>query len=396
METVTLDQIADYRYKPIEAAYSGPTQYMGLELPPWSHPTALVNEILSKIKHSIVVGMQFNGPMGEGKTSAATVIAHHIHTLRPEFNIIWAGVNEFKNMTKFLEELPKYQPVLIIFDDVTSALKSMSDKDIHRNFNALTRIRHIIDPAKGKTPIIVFTIGHYSKNLEKEYRNILTFNSFLAWTNEEHSNIETIAPKNTQARYEVLKYGRMYAKMYSSEKFFLRLGNGKRIEYELDNPLRPFCCVHGTEAKIIVFDEKDCCQLCSKKAKRKVVDALEVYNRIKKAHGPSGVQALRLCLWRRGYYRALPRKVATASEFIEERLLSEVTTDFEDLLNLTWTQNRKAPPKQLYHHKKDEDQLMSELHEIAVEHDIEPIKQEEKTDDTPIQELGLEPDDEEQ
>lgn len=372
----TIEELEKYEYKPLERGYGGPTKYMDLDVPPWNHPTALAKEILSNVEHWVIAGMQVNAPMGHGKTTFATVIAHHIHRERPEFNIVWAGASEFKNIERFFESLPKCQPVVIIFDDMTSALKSMSDKDLHRNFNALTRVRHIIDPEKGKTPIVIITTGHYSKNLEKEYRNVLVYNGFTAWTNDEETNIETIAPKDTQARLEVRKFTKIITKISQGpkeeKKFTLRLGNGTPLDFIYDKPFRPACVVHNIQAKIILYDERDVCQLCSKKKVIKIVPAIEVYNKIKTAWGPSGIQALRLCLWRRGYYKALPRRVATASEFIEERLLSEVSTDFDELLAVTYKQNRKAEPKQLYHKRKEENQMMEELQDVAVTIPVEP------------------------
>ncbi len=373
--TRTLLETQSFKYKPEGHGYLGPTKYFGLDIAPWNHPKALVNEMLGNVIEWQIVGMQLNAPMGKGKSQFATAIAHNIHTVDPRFTVRWAGAAEFMRMEKFLESLPKYVPVVIIFDDITSALKQMDDKELHMNFNALTRVRHIIDPEKSETPVIIFTTGHYSKNVEKEFRNVMEYNGFVAWTNEEHTNMDGIAPKNTQARYELKKFIRLYTKIASApagmKKFALRLGNKKKIEYEYSHPFRPCCVIFGTEAKIILYSKDDQCQKCAKGKVRRFAPAKEIYDRIIKAHGASGLKALRLSLWRSGYFNTLPKRTAIASRFIEERLFSEVTTDLNELHKLCFTENHKAAPKTLYRSRKRENELMNEIFDVSEEIEIE-------------------------
>lgn len=369
--SLTLAELNKIQEPVHDEVYNGPTKYMGIDVAPYNHPTAIANEILGNLHHWIVIGLQLTAPMGKGKSVFATVIAHHLHTLFPAFNVVWAGPSDFKNINKFLESLPKFQPVIIIFDDITSALKQMSDNQIHTNFNALTRIRHIIDPVNSKTPIVVMTTGHYSKNLEKEFRNVLEYNGFLAWTNDEQTNMDAIAPKDTQARKELKKFVRIYRDIsrgkVDEKTFGLRLPNGKVLEYKYDEPFRPACVVHGIEAKIILFDERDCCELCTKKRVLRMVPPEELYKKVESAWRGMGVKALRLACWRRGYYLALGRNLATASQFVEEKVFAEMTTDFDELVNYIYKVGKKSPPKQLYHKRKEEEAIIDELNESVVE-----------------------------
>jgi len=339
---------------------------MDINIPPWNHPTSLAKDILDEVDHTVFAGAQFIAPMGRGKTKMAACIAHHIHRLRPEFNIEWAESEDFKHLQRYFEGLPKYQPTLIIFDDITSALKEMPDKELAKNFNILTKVRHIMDPKKSKTPIIVFIVSHYSKNVEKEFRSVLDRTVFLAFGNEERANIDAITPKHSQARAEIQKFASLYTKLYKKDEhgkswFSLMYGDGRREFYETSNPFRPSCAVSGTNAKIIVFAENDVCQLCEKKDIKRVVPVKEAYARIYKAHGASGIQALKMALWRRGHYLALPRKVATASAFIEDRLLSSISFDFKEMNDYIHREMHKRPPKQIYRKRKEEDAFMEEI-----------------------------------
>ena len=359
--SLTVREMVNYEYKPPAGEYSGPTTYMGLEVAPWNHISALTTEILANCKEWWVAGVQLNSPMGKGKSMFAQVLAHNIHKQEPKFNIVWAGAREFKHIEKFLEGLPKYQPVVIIWDDITSALKEMNDKDLHRNFNALTRIRHILDPGKGETPAVIITTGHYSKNVEKEFRNVMEYVGFVSWTNEEQTNIDAIAPKQTQGRYELRKFIKLYTKIASAPEgqkmFKLRLGNGKILTYEYSKPFRPCCVVFGSAAKIILFSKEDVCEKCAKKKMRNIVKPIDVFNQIKKAYGHAGIKALRLHLWKNGYYDIFTGGVSVASAYIEEKLFSEVNTDMDELFKLTFTETGHPEPKTFYRKRKTETEL---------------------------------------
>lgn len=378
--TRTVQALQTFKYKPPKTGYTGPTQYMGLEIAPYNHIQSLVNEMLANVEEWHVVGLQLNSPMGKGKTKFAEVLAHHIHTTKPKFNVVWATGEDFKHIEKFLESLPKYQPIIIIWDDITSVLKQMKDIELHQNFNALTRIRHILDPEKGETPSFIITTGHYSKNVEKEFRNVMEYVGFVSWTNEEQGNMDSIAPKNTQARYELKKFIKLYTKIASAPKgmkfWSLRLGNGKLIEYEYSKPTRPACVVFGTESKILHFAADDICELCSKKKFKRIVPAKEIYDRVKKGWQDGGVKALRLHLWKNGYEDVFQYKVANASKYIEQKLFAEVTCDKEELKNLIFTETHKAPPKKHYRNRKIENQISEELYDIA---EKVPVELEDKT-----------------
>ena len=370
--TDSVQVLQSYKYVPPRIGYTGPTKYMDLEIAPWNHITSLSREILANVKEWGVVGLQLNSPMGKGKTVFATVLTHHL-ACKGEipFNVVWAEAEEFKHIEKFLESLPKYQPVVIIWDDITSALKEMPDKELHKNFNALTRIRHILDPEHGKTPAVVITTGHYSKNVEKEFRNVMEYVGFVSWTNEEHSNMDSIAPKKTQARRELLKFIKLYTKIASApenEKFFdLRLGNGKLNTYQYSKPTRPACVVFGTEAKILHYSDKDVCQKCSKKKKiERKVPARVVFDTCIKhwKRGPA-MKALKLHLWRKGIYSVFEPDVNKCSRYCEEKLFTEIVCDDEELRELLFHEAKKKLPKDQYRKRKIERQMSEELYDYT-------------------------------
>lgn len=308
--------------------------------------------------------------MGQGKTTAASVIAHHIHTKKPEFLVTWGDDQDFMNLDEFFAKQPK-QPSVFIFDDITGALKQMGEKEMQANFNILTKVRWKMDPEKGKIPTVIFTTSHYSKNMEKEFRAVLGMSCFCDFGNEERTNIDSISPKGTLARYCVEKFSRISDTMFSDHEFYLRTKEtGSKIRYATDEPLRPFVAVAGNRGYITVFAEDDRCNVCSKKKKAKYVEPSKVIEIITKAWGASGFKALKMAMWRRGHYMALGKDVAPASDFIERKLLPNITTDFDKMVEEIYKTSHKKMPNRIYRHKKLENDTLQELKDNSIEIDM--------------------------
>lgn len=384
----SISELENYEQAPASNKYGGTVQYFGCDISPMNHPTALANFLLAQILHTVTWGCQFIAPMGFGKTSAATVIAHHIHVKRPEFLVVWGDAEDFKDLKGFLARQPK-QPLIIIFDDITGALKTMGEKEMQANFNILTKIRWEIDPDNGKIPVFTFVTYHYSKNVEKEFRAVLGTSAFCGFGNEEQTNLDSIAPKGTLARFQMERFSRISSKMFSTHEFYLRSGNGARQRFETDNPLRPFCSVTGNDGYITVFSEKDVCNHCSKKKTLLYVPPKQVYERIKEAYGKHGISALKMALWRRGHYLALGNKTAVASDFIEKRLFPTLSTDFKGLTEEIFQADHKKPPKRIYHKKQEDSKLLKDLRDSAVtvddDIDLQEIRYDEPENDNNLE-----------
>lgn len=315
--------------------------------------------------------------MGQGKTTAATVVAHHIHMKRPEFLVTWGDDQDFMDLKGFFSRQPK-QPSVFIFDDITGALKQMGEKELQANFNILTKVRWEMDPAKGKIPTVILTTSHYSKNMEKEFRAVLGMSCFCDFGNEERTNIDTIAPKQTLARYCVEKFSKIADTMFSDHEFYLRTPYGTKLRYETDNPLRPFVAVTGQRGYITVFSEDDTCNLCAKKKKAKYVEPAKLIEIIRNAYGASGFKALKLAMWRRGYYLALGRDVAPASDFIESKVLPNITTDFPKLLEEIYKTSKKKMPQRMYRHRNLEKETLQDLNDNSIEIELNDPMENEK------------------
>lgn len=353
--------------------HSDTVDYFGVNIGPYNHPAAIANLLLNIVHHKMVYGLQAVGGMGDGKSQFVTTVVHHVHLKHPEYLIIWAGAYEFQHMDDFLNSLPKYTPIIIVFDDISGALKEMSEKELNHNFQALTRIRWIIDPEKGLTKCLIFTTSHYSRTTEKSWRAVLGLTALLSFNSEEATNIDLLAPKNTFARIELLRFKKIADTMFTQHEFNLRV-NGGKVPCKTDNPLRACCVLSGTNGYTTVFAKQDCCDICSKKQTAKYVEPKKVLEIIKKAYGKVGVQALKLSMHKRGKYQALGKQLAPALAFIEQKVFPTLTTDYDQLVNEIYIDAKKKPPQRLYRKRKMEEQVYKELQDesIDVELDDEP------------------------
>lgn len=362
-------QITKFVYKNSSQGFRGETTYTvggkDYRVAPWNHPATLANKILKWVKHTYFVGVMIVAPMGHGKTTIAQCVAHFTHTRDEQFDVRWAGSHEFRHQELFFSSLPK-KPHIIVFDDISSALKELTDKQMEANFNSLTRVRWIMDPELGRIPVIVIVAFHYSKNLEKEFRAQMGMTIFAAFGNEEKTNIDSIAPHGSRAYYTLKNFGDIYDKMFDNEVIELNTSNGKMIKYETDKPFRACAYISNTKGNIILYSDKDVCPKCVKKKLRKTVPAKLVYDEVFTAHGKHGIMAFRHALHQRGYGIAIHPREATAFEFIDQKILPIYTFDQEEMINLIYSEAHKKVPQRIYRKRRQEDEIVNRLEKESV------------------------------
>jgi uncharacterized protein YozE (UPF0346 family) len=361
--------------------FSDFTEYFGVTISPYNHPKAIAQYILNVVQHTKSYGAQIIASQGSGKTTIATVLAHHIHMLEPAYRIVWGDAEDFKHLDRFLDKQQKYTPSIFIFDDISGALKEMPDKEMQANFQTLTKIRWIMDPEKGTTPTVVFTTGHYSRTTEKSYRALLPLIGLANFSNEEQSNIDLLAPKDTFARVELLRFKKIAEQMFSKHEFYLRVKGQEKLRCETDNPLRPFVVLVGTNGYTIVYSKDDVCALCSKRKTAKFVDPKIIFDKIYKGYGSAGVTALKLAMYKRGKFMALGQRVAPATDFLEKRLFPTLTTDFDGLVEQIFIHGKKKVPTRLYHKRKMESEILDGLQDASIEVETEdPLSEDDSSE----------------
>jgi len=207
----------------------------------------------------------------------------------------------------------------------------MGEKEIQKNFEDLTKIRWIIDEAKGEIPTVVMANYHYSKNMEKEFRAVLGMTVFLSFGSEEHTNIDTILPKKTIGRQNLEHFSKISDKMFTQNKFQLLHSNGQIITYNTDDPCRASCAVMGKESRIILTAKEDCCKKCSKTKSKKYADPVAVIEATEKAYKGFGRKAIRMALFKRGFTDVFSSRLKAATDFVENEILTKFDVRLDSL-----------------------------------------------------------------
>lgn len=345
-------------------------------------PDYFVNAILESNRKTKFTGVGVIAPPGHGKNVTVELLAHLLHTKRPEFSVVWAGGQEFKNQLEFYKNLPK-RPTIIIFDDVTGTLNQVSEAKANECFEALTRIRHIFDPNGGKIPIIVFTLFHYSKNIPKDYRAQFGYKLFLCMNDEEKSNVDQVIDKKTRAYKTLINYAKIYAHQMEGKGFYLKASPSRQPDFhETDKPFRCGCVITLSWTNYMLT-WKENCELCAKKFTVKSLTAEQVFDKVMAYDQGKAPQAIKMELANRGYEIALNPSLNNTWKFVK-RVFSEYEIPYDDLITLIYKKMKKKKPTRKPHEKKKfADALFDELQDEAIETELPDetaIKEKEQTD----------------
>lgn len=329
--------------------YEGPTKFMGQWVGQDHTPTEFIKGIMTGNDATGFTSILEIGFPGSGKTTLAEMIAHRIHTARPEFTVLWAGANEMRDMENFLNSLPK-TPHIVIFDDVSMALKSMDAKKSAKVFEILTQGRHITS-----SKLIIISIVHYSNSIEKAIRAQNIFYLYTSTSLAEDTNIRAIIEKDKHANQNYNRFRKAFISMFKTGSFELKIGKGKWQWYQRDRPFRVGFSIDIDTAKVFLFTKQNCAK-CAQVKTIKKMHANALVKRMQHYEPRAGVQALSIHLAQRGYLDVFPRALRQAYNFIS-KILEEYDVDFEQLKEETIKARHYAHPRFKADNKKDREFL---------------------------------------
>jgi len=336
--------------------YTGPTHYHKLEIAQYHHPNAFVNTIFRTNQHTQFTGVAVIGPPGHGKNTVVECLVHHMHLKKPEFLVKWAGDYEFTHQKEFYESLPK-RPHIIIFDDVTGALQQMGEKKAGESFNALTKIRHTLGVGN---KVIVFILFHYTKNIPKEFRAQFGYKVYTALGDEEVTNLHQIYDRHSRAFMKLKQYAKVYQTMMENDEFELNVAPNKKAKFTTDYPFRCACIITLTKAHFLLF-AKDNCTKCAKYETIRFLEPQLVLAKIRQQYGIQGLQALRLEMFHKGYYEAIPANLGVAWDFVRNKVLNKYSTDYPKLIDEIFKISKVKRKKRLYHKRKEEEEILEDF-----------------------------------
>ena len=102
--------------------YQGPTKYCDEEINQQHTPRRVTRTILNFLDETQFCQVNVVGIPGSGKTTLTNSLLHELHTARPEYQVLWGGANELRNLKEFISRLQKGVNYFLAFDDVSKAL----------------------------------------------------------------------------------------------------------------------------------------------------------------------------------------------------------------------------------------------------------------------------------
>ena len=171
-------------------------------------------------------------------------------------------------------------PSLLIFDDATDSFHGMRDAEVREIAKKLTRVRHDV-----KSPVIMFIAFHYSRALEKIFRNV-SIRVMTSISDEEHVNYSQMF--RSQEGYRLKLFERIYYDQTFKSHFHFSLSDwtGEKLFYKTNDPFR-CSLVAGVGRLRFTLYPAESCNICAdgySRVKSRSLDAGQVVSMLQSAY----------------------------------------------------------------------------------------------------------------
>ena len=185
------------------------TTLLGVPILQKHSPNLVINNILNHNSLSGYTSILSIGHSGSGKTTIVSLLSHLLHE-RKNFAVYDYGAEELMDVDRIIKKMPK-APSILKFDDASYTFAEMSEPQRNKLAAGLTTIRHEV-----KNPVIVFVNIHYSKALEKFFRDT-DFKIVTSISDEEMDNFQKLfGYKNAMKLH---RFTRIYRSMLLRNQF---------------------------------------------------------------------------------------------------------------------------------------------------------------------------------
>lgn len=243
-------------------------RYNDTDFPIWKKHTTkrLAYDIVNVNQKTIYTAVNMLGLPGWGKTTCTQCLLHDIHDIAPYFNIHWHFKTDILKVDKILERLPKQQPAILVFDDVSWLLQSLANDEKNRILHKLTTVREILDPERKRTQVMLFMDYHYSFAVDKPFRQS-PFQVQVSITNEERENYFKTIGHQPANRKKVNMFTQILESAYKFNQFRVQAPQGFEkpyFYYKTDDPFRPAMVFNMSQIHFMLF-HRVTCEICSPK-----------------------------------------------------------------------------------------------------------------------------------
>ena len=318
----------------------------------------LVDNIINANMNNQYTGILFIGKSGSGKTTLTQSIVHRLH-LKKNYVIKWFSKSDIRDFIKIISKLPQL-PHILIFEDASYSLRGLSDSKIEEIAAELTYIRHKI-----KQPVIVILQIHYSKAIEKFFRDT-DFTIFTSITDNERTNYQQLLGSHNS--FKVNNFIRLYRNAILKGYFSIVTSsyNEKHYSYRTNDPFRPALVSSIGSCHHLLYPRESCgqCAVKSNYTMYKKLDPQMALDKLVEASTPSVTRSVinLFCFFNKGK-KTLPSNIATLYKVINE-MDSLYEINWNGVLELSNLQ-LKVPRKKGYRFKKRTTIIKKQLEEEA-------------------------------
>ncbi len=259
-------------------------------------PKLFMRKILTHNSYNGYTGILTIGHSGSGKTTCVGMMIHNLHEERP-FAVNNYSASDLMDVGQIIKKMPK-APTILHFDDASYSLAEMSDSERNKLASGLTTIRHEV-----RNPVITFLNIHYSKALEKFFRDT-DFKILTSISDEEMDNFQKLfGYKN---RYKLYTFANRYRAMLLYGNFRVHVGKHD-YTYTTHNPFR-IALVSELGRLHSMLYYKDACGICSPTYHpQTIITAQEFVDKLVSAYGRNKARA---CIrWWLYFNKNMPKAV---------------------------------------------------------------------------------------
>ncbi len=253
---------------------------------------AMADAILQHNTNNGFTGVNFIGESGTGKSTVMNTLIHRIHQ-KKEYAVHWFSDYDMTKLVEILDRLPK-APTILIFDDATDSFHDLKDSEIKKIAKKLTRVRHDV-----QAPVILFIAFHYSRALEKIFRNV-SIKIMTSISDEEFVNYAQLF-RSTEG-YKLKQFERIYYNQtfHSTFSFSLSQWTGQKLVYKTNDPFRCALVAGVGKLRFMLYPAESCnkCASDAHRTKTQTLTPQEMIELLQKTYSNSLImQVLRQYLY---------------------------------------------------------------------------------------------------
>ena len=288
----------------------------------------LAKEIVTANTHNQYTGVLLIGKSGSGKSTLTQTLVHRLHQKR-SYAVRWFAKKDIRRFTDIIKNLPS-APHILVFEDASYALRGMSDSQIEEIAAELTYIRH-----KLKHPVIVILQIHYSKAIEKFFRDT-DITIFTSITDNERTNYLQLL--GTHNSLKIRNFIRLYHNALFAGHFDFTWSSytGEKYVYHTNNPFRPALVSSVGSCHFLLYP-KEACGQCSLDGKfhghPKLEPQVALDKLVQATNRTTARSTIRQYCFHKKGIKCLPTNTAAAWNVINE-MARLYDIDWEETLNL--------------------------------------------------------------